>query len=395
MKRFCPLVLMFALMGVSVLAQDGGLAQEEPSAKPATKLVVEIRNRKDRPTFIPGTGGIWFARFGTIRGWQPPAGFVPVRAVDFSSRVVNETTLRITVSLHRGVRLHEQQTPVAVFVVAEGETIVVEELKGFGLVPIEVKVGRVRPREEHAPPFIESPTSALELVHIERLDRSFPAYVARLRNVSGKDIAALQVNDFNERGERGSRMPQRPQNEPLIKAGEVYELYLSAGDGGEMMAEGYAPDRMQKVAIPAVVFTDGTFAGELQPAAEMIALRHGRKLQLTRALALLQNALQSPEVKESSAAAIARFKLRVSALGEEVEPQTLENLTAKFPALKTSEQIVLREAVSFSLKRLKLDLLNSVKEFENAPVAGSPAKTTFRQWLASMKEAYEHWIARL
>jgi hypothetical protein len=301
MKRFCLLALMLALVCLNASAQAGAPPQLSP--KPATNLVVEIRNQKDRPSYIAGTGGVWFGRFETVRGWQPPAGFMPVRAVDFSSQVVNETTLKITVSLHRGARLHEQQTPVGVYVVNEGETRVAEELKEFGVAPVAFKVVRLRAREEHAPPYVESPTNALELVHIERRETPFPAYVARMRNLSGKDIAAFQLNYFNTRGERATAVPQRPQNETLIKAGEVYELDLRGVGSGEMTPEGYAPDMLQKVVIPTVLFTDGTFAGELLPAAEMLALRHGRKLQLTRARALLQNALQSPEVNELAAVA--------------------------------------------------------------------------------------------
>jgi hypothetical protein len=391
MIRSCPRVLMLALVSVSLLTQAGA-QQQQQSLKPTTTLVVEIHNRNDQPSFIPGTGGVWFARFETIRGWQPPADFMPVRAVDFSSQVVNETTLKITVSLHRGARLHEQQTPVAVYLVAEGETRVAAELKGFGLAPIEFEVVRLRPREEHAPPYIESPTNALELVNVERRNTPFPSYVARLRNLSGKDIAAFHVNFFNARGERSSTRPQRPQNETLIKAGDVFELDMRGGSNGEVTPEGYAPDMLQKVSIPTVIFTDGTFAGELSPAAEMLALNYGRKVQLTRALALLQDALQARKLKEREA--VAQFRLGVSALGEEVERQMLENLPVRFPALKLSEQHRLREGVSFSLQRVKLDLLKSVKEFEAAP-AGSAAKITFRQWLANMKETYEQWIARL
>lgn len=389
MKRFCLLVLMLASVCISALAQAGA---PQSSPKPATSLVVEIRNRKDRPSYIQGTGGVWFGRFETLRGWQPPAGFLPVRAVDFSSQVVNETTLRITVSLHRGVRQHEQQTPVGVYVVSEGETSVAEELKAFGVAPIEFTVVRLRAREEHAPPYVESPTNALELVHIERRETPFPAYLARVRNLSGKDIAAFQLNYFNSRGKLATAAPQHPQNETLIKAGDVYELDLREVGGGEMTPEGFAPDMLQKVVIPTVLFTDGTFAGELLPAAEMLALRHGRKLQLTRALALLQNALQTPQANE--AAAVAEFKARISALGEDAEPPSVESLTARYPALKTVEQSTLRGGISFNLQRVKLDLLKSVKEFEDAP-AGSPAKVSFRQWLASRKQTYEQWLARL
>lgn len=390
MKRFCLLVLMLASVCISAPAQAGA---PQSSPQPTTRLVVEIRNQKDRPSYITGTGGVWFGRFETLRGWQPPAGFLPVMAVDFSSQVVNETTLKINVSLHRGVRLHEQQTPVAVYVVSEGETRVAGELKEFGVAPIAFKVVRLRPREEHPPPYFESPTNALELVHLERRETAFPAYLARVRNLSGKDIAAFQLNYFNSRGERATAVPQRPQNETLIKAGEVYELDLREVGSGEMTPEGYAPDMLQKVSIPTVLFTDGTFAGELQPAAEMLAFRHGRKLQLTRALALLRNALQSPEVNES--AAVAEFKARVSALGEEVEPPMVENLTARYPALKTIEQRTWRGAISFNLGWVKLDLLKSVKEFADAPAASPSAKISFRQWLANTKETYEQWLARL
>lgn len=389
MKRLCLLVLLLATLCVSALAQP---VAPQPSPQTPTKLAVEIRNQKDRPSYIPGTGGVWFARFETLRGWQPPAEFVPVRAVDFSSQIVNETTLKITVSLHRGVRLHEQQTPVGVYVVSEGETRVAEELREFGVAPVEFKVVRLRPREEHAPPYVESPTNALELVNVERRNTPFPSYVARLRNLSGKDIAAFHVNFFNVRGERSTARPQRPQNETLIKAGDVFELDLRGGSNGEMTPEGYAPDMLQKVSITAVLFADGTFAGELSTAADMIALGHGRKAQLTRSLALLQDALQSRKLTERDA--VAQFKQGVSALGEEAEPQMMESLLVRFPALKASEQQGLRMGVSYSLQRVKLDLLKAVKEFEDVP-AGSSAKINFRQWLESRKETYEQWLARL
>lgn len=390
MKRLCPLVLLLATVCVAVPAQT--VAPPPSPPLPPTRLAVEIRIRKDRPAYIPGTGGVWFGRFETIPGWQPPADFVPVRAVDFSSQVVNEKTLKITVSLHRGARLHEQQTPVAVYVVGEGETRVAEELRGFGVAPFEFKVVRLSPRAEDAPPYIESPTDALELVNVERRNTPFPSYVARLRNVSGKEIAAFDVKFFNALGERSSTRPQRQQNETLIKAGDVFELHLRGGSDGEMTPEGYAPDMLQKVLIPTVLFTDGTFAGELSPAAEMLALNYGRKVQLTRALALLRDALQAPKLKERDA--VARFKQGVSALGEVVEAQMLENLLVKTPSLKASDQRILRGSIGFSLGRVKLDLLKAVKEFEDAP-DGSSAKINFRQWLASMKETYEQWLARL
>jgi hypothetical protein len=392
MKRFCAIVLTFALCGAQGFAQAA--APQEPAARPAqSDLAVEIRNAKERPTFIAGNGGVWFGRFGRISGWQPPANFLPVKAVDFSSQVLNETTLRIKVSLHRGERQFDEQTTVAVYEVSEGETMSAGELKAFGIVPIEFRVVRTR-RRPNAPPYVESPTTALELVGVERLDTPFPTYMVRLRNLSGKDIAALDVQYFTDKGFRGSTRPRPPRDEPLVKAGEVFSLRTNGGNDGEVTAEGYAPDGLQRVFIPTVVFTDETFEGEWWPAAELVAQRHGRKLQLAHALALVKNSLHTTDAR-GEAAEVARFKAQVAALTEEVEPQTLETLAAKFTALSPVEKSRLREVVRFYLHQVKTDLLKSVREFEDRRGTAGAPKTTFRKWLAGMRETYGQWLARL
>ena len=187
--------------------------------------------------------------------------------------------------------------------------------------------------------------------------------------------------------------PQHPQNLPLIKAGAVFELNASGGiDGGELTADGYTPHALQKVVISTVVFTDYTFEGEPLAAAEQSALAHGRKLQITRALALLREALKSPDASDASA--VARFKAQVSALNEEVEPQTVEQLASKFPTLGQHDRRLLREGVRFHLHTIKTDLLKAVAKFEEAH-AGSPEQITFRRWLESVRETYVQWLTRL
>lgn len=386
--QLLSLLLLALLAGVPASGQE--TAQKQP-APTQNFLAVEIRNAKERPSYISGTGGIWFGRFGRLGGWSPPANFLPVLAVDFSSQIVDERTLKIKVSLHRGERQFDQQTEAGVYTLAEGETRVAEELKAFGVTPIEFRVVRVR-RQAYAPPFFESRVSALQLVGIEARETLFPSYTVRLRNLSGKDIAAFDTNFFNERGHRLASRSQHPQNETLIKPGDVYELRVSGGDGGEMTAEGLVPDRLQKVLVQTVLFTDGTFEGEAQPAAEMSALKLGRKLQLTRAVALMRQTLRASN--EDEAASVARFKAQVSALGEEVEPQTVEDLAARFPTLGAGNKKTLHDRVRFHLHRVKIDLLKAVGEFE-AGRAAAPARVTFREWLEGTKENYEKWIARL
>ncbi|HEV2801244.1 MAG TPA: hypothetical protein VGW12_12145 [Pyrinomonadaceae bacterium] len=386
MRRFYPLIWTLVLLVVTASAQETARKQDTPKP-PLPRLAVEIRNEKDRPTYISATGGVWFGRFRRIQTWSPPANFLPVLAVDFSSSVVDERTLKIKVSLHRGERQFDEQTEVAVYDLAEGETTVAEKLKEFGVEPIEFSVVRVRP-QTRVLPYFESQVSALQLVGIEPRETLFPSYVMRLRNLSGKDIAALRVTYLNEQGQLILTGAQNPRDETLIKAGEVYELRANGGASGEMMPEGYAPDGLQKVSVLTVLFMDGTFEGQPQKAAEMIALKHGRKLQLTRAVALMQKTLQASNEDEATAAK--RFRAQVSALKEEVEPQTVDYLAQRFPTLSAKDKNRLHDGVRFYLHRVKTDLLKAVAEF-----AASPDRVTFREWLERTRDDYEKWIGRL
>ena len=389
MRRFCALAFVFASFGVAVLAQAPPAQKQSRTA--TTNLTVEIRYRKDYATFLPGDRSMWFVRFERLAGWQPSAGALAVRAVEVSSRVESETALKIEVSVRLGERYHDEVKQVAAYTVRVDERVAVEELKEYGIVPVELRVVRTKAAAEAAPPYVESRTSALELVGVEAREATFPSYLVRLRNVSGKDIAALHV-DYYTGKQHSTMMPQHPQNLPLIKAGAVYELNASGGDGGELTADGYTPHALQKVVVSTVVFTDRTFEGAPLAAAEQHALLHGRKLQITRALALLRDALKAPDASEASASA--RFKAQVAALDEEVEPQTVERLAAKFPSLGERDRQMLDVAVRFSLHEVKTDLLRAVAKFEDAH-AQSPEKITFRRWLESVQETYGQWLARL
>ena len=392
MKKICALVFVLASFAAAAFGQETA-AQKQSRPTSATDLTVEIRYRKDHATFLAGDRSMWFGRFERLAGWQQPAGMLPVRAVQVSSRVESETALQIAVLVRQGERYHDEVKQIAAYTLRVDERVAVEELKQYGIVPVELRVVRTKPAAEAAPPYVESRTSALELVGVEPREATFPSYVVRLKNVSGKDIAALHV-DYYTGKQHSSMRPQHPQNLPLIKAGAVYELNASGGDGGELTADGYTPRALQKVVIATVVFTDGTFEGEPLAAAEQHALRHGRKLQITRALALLKDALKGRGAGDE-AATVARFKAEVSALTEDVEPQAVEQLAAKFPTMGEHDRKMLREAIRFHLHTVKMDLLKAVEKFEDAHAQSPQQQITFRRWLESVRETYVQWLARL
>lgn len=396
MKKFCTsFLLMFALTGalpaVHLAQAHAPVTTQKQSTQALTALTVEIRYRKDQATFIAGDKSMWFVRFERLAGWQQPAGSLPVRAVEVASHVENETTLKINVSVRLGERYHDEVKLVGTYPVRENESVSVEELKQYGIVPVGLRVVRVKPAAA-ALPYVESRMSALELTGIETREATFPTYIVRLRNVSGKEIAALQVYYYTRNSGRARHRPQLPQNETLIKAGAVFELNAYGGDDGELTPEGYAPDALQKVSIATVVFTDGTFEGEPLPAAQTNAQWRGRKLQLTRTLALVYSALQDKGVND--AAAVGRFRARVAALDEEIEASVVDELATKFSLLSASDKSGVRASARYELHRVKLDLLDALTKFEEARAA-APETINFQRWLVSLKESYEGWLARL
>lgn len=394
MKRFYGVLLLLALLCAPAPAQEveGEAAKSsKPASQASTTLAVEIRQDKDRVTFIPGDRSAWFSRFERLAGWRQPVGFLPVRAVDVSSQVESETTLKLNVSVILGRRYHDEKKLVATYSVRERDHVVVEELREYGLAPVGLRVVRTKPAATAALPYVENRTSALELTGIEARETTFPSYVVRLRNLSGKDIAALQVYFHTAKGQ-GNTRPQQPQNEPLIKAGAVFELNARSGNDGELTPDGYAPNALHKVTIATAVFTDGTFEGEPLPAAQMRALWHGRKLQLTRVLALLNKNLQPGDA--DGAPAVERFRQQVEALGEDDGSSAADELAAEFNSLGADDKLKLRQLTNFELHQVKFNLLKAIAKFESEH-ARPLATDAYRKWLAGVKETYEQWLARL
>jgi hypothetical protein len=298
-----PVALCLILSACAVTAS----AVQEREA--AGGLAVEIVYRDDRaPTYIPGNETVWFSRFRRIPAWRSPADSLPVRAVQVASTVESPTTVRLTVSVRLGVEFHDEVKSIASYLARADEKIVVEELKQFGIVPVELRVVRAHPLGPVVP-YVENQTQALELLDIAALDVSFPSYRVRLRNLSGRGIAALGVYFFNEKGACGGQWLFQPQNQTLVDAGAIYELNAFGGNSGRLRDGGYAPDGLKRVTIHTVVFTDGTYEGEAQTAAHINALWRGRKAQLGRALPLVRESLAAADVDEPGA--VSRFRARV------------------------------------------------------------------------------------
>ena len=352
-------------------------------------LAVEVVQHDGRRSWIPGNETVWFGRFGRVTGWQSPAHVPPVRAVQVASSVKSDDTVLLIVSVRLGARFHDEVRPLATFEAREGEGLIVEGLREFGVMPIELKVVRARTPAPQ-PPYIKFSLRSLELLAVDPVDVSFPSYNVRLRNLSGKTISAMGVDSVTEVGGLRTGWVHNPQNEPLAAGGAIYELNAFGGSQGRMLPDGYAPDALRTVTIHTVVFSDGTFEGSEGEAAWVNAMWRGRKIQLERALPIVRSALDAPEAE----GAVESFRKQITALGETPAPEELAALHARFPRLNAEQKARVLFSIEHSLHKVRLDLLDALKRFEAAS-RDNPGRVTFRQWLEGVRGMYDQWLARL
>ncbi len=338
----------------------------------------------------------WYALFRRIPSWQPPAGSLPVRAVNIVPGMEGDS-VRIAVSVYVGVRFHEKEIPVANYLISENEKISTDELTQFGVEPFQIKLVRVPTLSTELPQIVNK-TQSIVVTGVEANKSTFPSYKLRLRNLSGKNVLALGIYVLVNGRERISSLPHRQEGQPIIEAGSEYEkdyeLGVSAVNDAGMMNGGYVPDAPphQEIFISTAVFEDGSYEGDAKVAANFRAFVVGRKIQIGKVLLLIRQTLAANDLHGLQA--VEAFKARVASLAGEVNTSVVDELGKEFPSLDENAKVDLKRAIEVALSGVKFDLVKDIQEFEKAE-SQSSSVNAFRKWLSQKKEKYEKWLSRL
>src|SRR4051794_25340739 len=133
--RFVVLTISLA----ALLFFNGQTAFSQQYQSSPTDWVLEISFLRGRPpayeTVPPQDAklrGAWFALFGHLASWQPPAGFLPVQAVNVISRQEGDA-IRVVVSVFVGAKNFEKEEPVGTYFIHEDEKVVADRLTQFGV----------------------------------------------------------------------------------------------------------------------------------------------------------------------------------------------------------------------------------------------------------------------
>ena len=364
-------------------------AQSQQGRSTPTGFAVEVTYLEGRPpayesvrrTKLPRGEGSWFGLFGRAREWHLPAGAQPVSAV----RVVpylDAETVEVTISVLRGEKFLDLEDMVGTYTVRENEGLAVDSLRDFGVEPFKLKLIRVAPQTADVPTILNK-TKSLEVVGIEPIVATLPRYKLTLHNLSDKNIGAIRINTMLDGNLGLSGMAQGEDGEPLVKAGSLKALNEMLVTHAEKTAAGYSPEspRAQQIVIATLVFEDGSYEGEAEPAATYRGFAIGNKTELKRIVALLKDALEG-------STSIENIRTKLHNLSYDFDESDLVALAKAFPEIERNK---LQSYIDVAIHLLRKEVSDRLDIFQPGP---GPAGD-LGAYLRTMKDRYSGWLLGL
>lgn len=234
-ERINLLMTRVALLVVTGwLTFGSALASSQPAVPadlpPSTTALVErfADGRTIYSLVSEKPGRSWTPMFPRIASWRPPAGMLPIGALQFS-RVLIGQNLRVETSLLLG-DAHEQEVHVATVMLTPGARVSVEELRGFGIEPVELWIADATPLIP-TPPRVVSVTPELEIATVEILTAPYPGYRITVRNLAARAAANFRVQSYRNNRRALSALKSGKTGHPvLLPRGNLH--LQPAGDWG-------------------------------------------------------------------------------------------------------------------------------------------------------------------
>jgi hypothetical protein len=334
-----------------------------------------------RQTKLPRGEGSWFGLFGRVKEWQLPTGAQPISAV----RVVpylDADTVKVTISVLRGEKFLDLEDIVGTYTVRENEEIAIDSLRDFGVESFKLKLIRVAPQTSEVQTVLNK-TRSLEVVGIEPVLATLPRYKLTLHNLSEKNVSAIRINTMRDGTLSLSGMLQGEEGKPLVEAGSFKELNEMMVTRAETTAAGYSPaaPRGQQIVIATLVFEDGSYEGDPEPAATYRGHIVGNRAELKRIVSLLEDAL-------ASSWSIENVRTQLSKLSFDFDQSDMAVLASAFPEFDRNK---LQAHIDVAMHLLRKEVFDNLDRFQPGP--GSSGD--FRVQLQTMKDHYAGWLRRL
>ena len=378
------LLLMFAFAAV---------ATAQPVSSSPSQLALEVHFYPGEPPayqrITQSTAqGAWYSRFHQIKATG--ANDLPVNAVDIKP-ALTDSGIRVSVSVLFG-ELHEKQKAVGTYTIHEGEKIKIQELTQFGVDPFIISAVNFSPQLFDLPEFI-SKAKSIDYIGIQPTVSTMPAFRVAVRNLSSKNVRAIQIRTLKGGESQLSLLPQGKEGAPLIQPGNAFEFDARVATRPNATPTGYTQVTLpgQVIEVVTAIFDDGSFEGEPEPALVYGAILRGEKIQLARVIDLFQQTINDNQADPS--VRIETLKRNIATLNLEADPALAPEIIAEFgqPTKTTAQE--LKGPIEIGMNTISSHAVNMTKQFQLRNPR--PETSGVDRWLATVKQRYEDWLRRL
>ena len=384
------------LIGLLLMSSTVARAQSFPQPRQASEFNVEILNLiNTRYVGSVPAGGQRSGLYGNgplrrVADWKASAEVPAPPCVIKVEFWIEQDAIRVEAVAYLGEMPPNSRPPdweklqkikIASRLVRVDETVTFDEARQVGIEPFQVKVVRAAPWSV-GPPEVINKTQAL---HVETTTEERPAYTVTVRNVSTKDIAAIQwYGTQNDRKGGGGG----EQSASLIRAGKLFQIHQHFANPEMKPTDNSQADvpLRRQIVIAAVLFDDGTFEGEEDVAAGMALSWAANAMQFSRIIPLLQSASENAD--QDQAGILTKLKTDIGAISEEVDASLVAKVLTHFP--NVSEEARRTSTVRFKsgLRLAKSSWLNEIQRFEYQQ-AGAAEPKDMRTWLKQIIARYQ------
>lgn len=369
------------VVAITVFKAGSVLPQQRPAHPTEPTLAIQVvdveTNRPPTPVYWSRSQGM--LEIGVTKklpNWTETAG-APLTRIRIRSNMEGDASARINVAAvfddsepveTPGPKYGQSEKHLNSYLVREGETITVDELAKFGFEPLILKIVKAQPHQEEPaidapPPPVINNLKSVEIVGIAPDSISGRNYQLTVRNVSTKNILALEVYQARK-GSRTATISNGDPLHPIMKPADLHTCSLPYPRRRELSKDGQIEEESNLV-VGTVVFDDETFEGEPATALRIVSGLDGQRIQFGRAVLLLKKILESPF--EDPEATLTRLNEDVSRMRIDVDSQTVDELLRRFPNLpREYDRRMVTRVVMDGLKNGRTHVLRRVQDIQRA-----------------------------
>jgi hypothetical protein len=289
--------LLPALAATAALFQTPGVQPQRPAADVVRTVAIKLADGRVMrcSTDAEPRGSGWTPIVPKIPGAPTSRDGLELSALDHAcGRQAGELT--VAISLWYGSP-HQRRIPVATVVPREGATIRVEELRAFGVQPVEISI-ETRPAPSLRVPVVGSASSGVQ-VSADVEGPPSPGYVFSLLNTRTEPVMDIKFDTYRGNLVATSGGAHHPDGTPLMQPGETYIVRQPAAIDSRT-GQWRQMDRFQ---ITSVKWADGSEEHSPSPGIEGRApLEIARPPEASSSLAPVRPpaVIESPSVLSSS-----------------------------------------------------------------------------------------------